>query len=148
LFPDATFTDAIDASGALLDRFGWAVNRDYLDLFPHGVHVNVVDVLDDTMLRYRTWERAINRETMACGSGALACAHVVRTLGLTRGERLDVLPYRCRRQQADAVLSVSVTTVPNTGTECLTLPGRPARIYTGVVTPGAAPPDLGRVSRS
>lgn len=140
LFPSAE--EAIDDSNALLGRLGWAVNRDYMDLFPYGVHVNVVDVLDGATLRYRTWERAINRETLACGSGALACAHVCRALGLTPGERLDLLPYRCRRRQADAVLQVSV------GADRLTLAGRPTRIYAGVVTPGAASHDPGKASRS
>jgi diaminopimelate epimerase len=119
-------------SNELMDRLGVTVNTRYAARFPRGVHVNVVDVLDGGgLLRYRTWERAIDQETLACGSGALACAHVCRVRGLTTARRSTLFPYRCRCHRADAFLRVT----DNPGG--LVLEGNPRLVCSCVVPSGA-----------
>ena len=53
-----------------LDQLGPSL-RHHEDLGPDGANVSV---FDDT--RIRTWERGVEGETLACGSGAVACGYV------------------------------------------------------------------------
>jgi len=43
-------------------------------LFPDGANVNYVQVLDPKHIKMRTWERGVEGETLACGTGAVAAA--------------------------------------------------------------------------
>lgn len=119
--------------GEIMERIGAGINAGYRSRFPAGVHVSVVQVVrPDGTLRYRTWERAINRETLACGTGALACAYVCRALGLTTGDRITLWPHRARRYEPDAALHVTHTAGG------MALAGRPTHVCTGCVPGGIA----------
>lgn len=50
--------------------------------FPQGVNVNFVEVLGRRQLRIRTYERGVEAETYACGSGSTAAVIVAKVLGL------------------------------------------------------------------
>jgi diaminopimelate epimerase len=50
---------------------------------PSGTNVNVVSVRPDGALRMRTYERGVEAETLACGTGAVATAAVGAALGLS-----------------------------------------------------------------
>lgn len=41
---------------------------------PHGANVNLVHVVDDNTIRMRTYERGVEAETLACGTGAVCSA--------------------------------------------------------------------------
>ena len=49
---------------------------------PAGTNLDVVAVLDRQTLRMRTYERGVEAETLACGTGAVASAVVATSLGL------------------------------------------------------------------
>ena len=61
--------------------FGLAPKIRHADLFaPKGVNVNVCQVLSEGVIRIRTYERGVEGETLACGTGCAAAAYVVTQL--------------------------------------------------------------------
>jgi len=56
-----------------LDRRGPPLRRDPA-IGPGGANVNWVSPVGDGTYRMRTWERGVEGETLACGTGAVACA--------------------------------------------------------------------------
>ncbi len=79
------FVDDADAFGsrAELERIGRAIRRS--DRFaPAGTNVNVVSKLGKNRLRMRTYERGVEAETLACGTGAVASAVVSAGRGLVK----------------------------------------------------------------
>jgi diaminopimelate epimerase len=103
-------TQEMRTSSLLVDHIGRHVNLTYTDRFPQGVHLNFCRVVDPSgLIEYRTWERAINCETLACGSGAVAMAYVAQTLGLVPGKETTFWPHKCRWFQPDASLRVTET---------------------------------------
>lgn len=120
--------DAVAHSEALVHRLGLAVKDQYPHLFPEGVHLNFARLLPGAAtIEYRTWERAIDRETLACGSGAVAMAHVAAMAGLVGPGAVEFRPHRCRWYRPDAALQV----VPEP--DGFVLHGRPELVCDGVV---------------
>ena len=69
--------------GAEFAAFGRVV-RNHPFFAPAGVNFNVISVRPDGVIRMRTYERGVEAETLACGSGSIASAIVATALGLTR----------------------------------------------------------------
>ncbi|UCF03960.1 MAG: diaminopimelate epimerase [bacterium] len=74
--------------------------RSHASFSPEGVNVNLVAVIDRNRLAYRTYERGVERETLACGTGAIASAVVTSHLGMTES------PVSCETGGGD-LLSVT-----------------------------------------
>lgn len=71
--------DAIDD----LDAIGRAIRTDP-QLQPAGANVNIVHKLDGRTIRMRTYERGVEAETLACGTGAVCSAIAASKHGLVK----------------------------------------------------------------
>jgi len=72
------------------DVNGMGAKIRYHDHFaPAGTNVNFAQVKDDATMLLRTYERGVEDETYACGTGAAATQLVANNLGLT-GEKADL----------------------------------------------------------
>lgn len=64
-----------DLEAAEVRRFGAAIR--YHDHFkPKGTNANFVQVIEPDLIAIRTYERGVEDETLACGTGMVACAIV------------------------------------------------------------------------
>ena len=91
----------------LVHHIGGYLNREYTDLFPSGINVNFVKLnRNNETIEYRCFERGIYRETLACGTGALAVSYVARMLNLVDTNPLVVYPHRSRWENPDSELLV------------------------------------------
>ncbi|MFO7803325.1 MAG: diaminopimelate epimerase [Desulfovermiculus sp.] len=105
------FSDSADSED--IQDIGPAV-RFHEQFAPAGANVNLVQVLDADTLYVRTYERGVEDETYACGTGAAAAAFVAAKLGLcgnpvrirtSGGEELGIsLPGEDIYLQGQAVL--------------------------------------------
>ena len=65
--------------------------RYHKDFAPEGTNVNFVSVTKDKVVRIRTYERGVEGETLACGTGAVAAAVLMYLKGEV-GPPVFVLP--------------------------------------------------------
>lgn len=70
--------DAID-----VQRMGSRI-RYHADFAPAGTNANFIQVTGPDSLRVRTYERGVEGETLACGTGMTACGLIAGKLGLVR----------------------------------------------------------------
>lgn len=74
---------------------------------PQGANVNFVSILPDGSLKVRTFEKGVEAETLACGTGITASAIAAHLSGLAPGELLTGTPdnsrirYTVHARQAD-----------------------------------------------
>jgi diaminopimelate epimerase len=122
----------LGGSCELVQFIGDYFAREYADLFPAGININFVRTTDVVgTLEYRCYERGINRETLACGTGALAVAYVARKLNVVDGETITIWPHRCRWYDDDAAMSVQETP------DGWVLYGRPNMLFEGLFSLGS-----------
>lgn len=69
-----------DYDGLDVPATGRAI-RFHPDFMPAGTNVNFVRQLENGMLQVRTYERGVENETLACGTGAAASALIAAVLG-------------------------------------------------------------------
>lgn len=74
--------DDVDALSDL-DRTGRAIRMDP-QLQPAGANVNLVHLIDGHTIRMRTYERGVEAETLACGTGSVCSAIVAERRGLVQ----------------------------------------------------------------
>ena len=74
-----------------VERTGRAIREDTA-FAPEGANANFVEVLDASagQIRVRTYEKGVEAETRACGTGALAAAVVARLTGAVQNEPVSV----------------------------------------------------------
>ncbi|NTW82039.1 MAG: diaminopimelate epimerase [Chlorobiaceae bacterium] len=59
--------------------------RHRTDFFPEGTNVNFIEITSFDSLSLRTFERGVEDETLACGTGAVASALMSKRLGKIKG---------------------------------------------------------------
>lgn len=92
-------------------------------LQPRGANVNFVEVLSKSAVRVRTFEKGVEAETLACGTGALAAALVA-----WRQQRVEQLPIAVH--MPGGVLTVGVDPTAQHG---FFLEGPAVVVYRGTV---------------
>ncbi|QJA05931.1 diaminopimelate epimerase [Thermosulfurimonas marina] len=90
---------------------------------PAGTNVNFVEILSEEEIAVRTYERGVEGETLACGTGAAASALIAAELGKVR------FPVRIRTRGGE-ILTIHRE-------ETLFLEGETRRIYRGLLHPEA-----------
>jgi diaminopimelate epimerase len=115
--------DVSDAEKVEVVAQGRTIRRS--PIFPRGTNVNFVQVVDAQNLIVRTYERGVEDETLACGTGVTAAAllvHLVRGLAL---------PLRVKVRGGD-VLSVGAKVNGDTFSE-VTLTGPAVETFCGEI---------------
>ena len=113
--------DVPDVEKAEIITQGRAIRRS--PIFPRGTNVNFVQVLDPRNLLVRTYERGVEDETLACGTGVTAAALLAnRVHGLA-------LPLRVKVRSGD-VLTVDARSDGDTFCD-VTLTGPAVEVFSG-----------------
>jgi diaminopimelate epimerase len=107
-----TITDDADACGDF-DAWGRSV-RHHPAFAPAGANANLIHIVDSRTIRMRTWERGVEAETLACGTGAAAAAIVAHHHGLvetpvsvlTSGGRPIVVEFQ---REGDRATGIRIT---------------------------------------
>lgn len=68
-----------DADRAMVQQLGPEIRR-HKHFAPRGTNVNFVEVTGDNRIRVRTYERGVENETLACGTGVTASALISSAL--------------------------------------------------------------------
>jgi diaminopimelate epimerase len=114
------------SSQAFVDFIGKYFVREFSNYFPVGININFVRICPDgKSLEHRCFERGINHETLACGTGSLASAFIARELCKVKTEKMIVFPHCCRWFLPDAEIRVEQM---GRGWR---LKGSPARLFNG-----------------
>ncbi|QTA93919.1 hypothetical protein [Desulfonema magnum] len=96
-----------DTGSQLVHYIGTYFKKEYAQHFPAGLNIDFVNIIDDSgILEYRCFERGINHETLACGTGAVAASFVARRLNMLTSDQITVWPYRSRCHNPDAKIYV------------------------------------------
>ena len=110
----------------LIHHIGMYLNARCMQIFPKGINVDFVDIpVDSNALEYRCFERGINKETLACGTGALAASFVAQRLNLINAKQITVWPHRSRWYEPEACILV------DKNKDCWSLRGKPVKLLEG-----------------
>ncbi|TYT75920.1 hypothetical protein [Desulfobotulus mexicanus] len=117
-----------DWGNLLLCRMGGQISAQYPGLFPKGINLMVARSSGGgEIIFFRSFKSGNLRETMACGTGALACAAV-----LGKGDAIRVVPEMARRHMG----ALGYTIIP--GKNEWYIYGDPELIWEGIWT-GCSP---------
>ena len=118
------FVDAVEKIDVV--SRGAAIRR-HPAFLPQGTNANFAQVLGPSELRVRTYERGVEDETLACGTGATACAIAA---ALVHGCRS---PIHVNIASGD-VLTIHFELKPNLGTSAPPLlEGAVKRVFDGIL---------------
>ena len=110
---------------ALMER-GRALRSDPA-LAPEGANVNFISADENGTWRMRTYERGIEGETLACGTGAVGAGCAIQEWGLGR------LPINIQ-SRSDRILGVRATKASTGCYEDVWLAGEGRMVFRGVIT--------------
>lgn len=98
-------------------------------LAPLGANVNIISRIDDTTIRMRTYERGVEDETLACGTGSVASAITAVEMGMAH-QPVDV------RVSSGSTLTVRWDQDGDRATN-VRLAGHASVVATGTIEPDA-----------
>lgn len=107
-----------------VQEMGAAVRR-HREFAPDGTNVDFMQILSNDELQVRTYERGVEAETLACGTGVTACGLVAAKKGWVQ------LPVRIYTQSGDMLIVDGELTEEGAG--CVTLTGPTEHVYEGTV---------------
>ncbi len=114
----------------LVYAIGKYFNNNLRDVFPCGININFINYIEDAnVIEQRCFERGIEKETLACGTGMVASAYLLRTLNIVKNKSIHIHPVKCRNFRPNAKIEIEIR-----GSEYF-LYGIPARICTGTLIP-------------
>jgi len=102
--------------------------RNHDHFAPHGTNVNFMQVIEPDHIRIRTYERGVENETLACGTGMVACALIHHQLTTCP------LPVRITVRGGDTLL-VNLILNPDGEYENATLTGPADFTFEGTLFP-------------
>ncbi len=112
--------------------------RHLKDTFPVGVNVSFAQTLEDNKLRIRTYERGVEGETLACGTGAAASAVAASLVGKARDGRNVIVA--CKGGEISARLARDSERITN-----VFLTGPAKTVFEGNIS---SPPESCRTERN
>ena len=110
-----------------VERYGRAL-RHHAAFAPRGVNANFAVRLADGSYRMRTYERGVEMETLACGTGAVA-------VGLMAQRRYDSIAPVAIHPTGGGLLRIGFCMTPEGGFAGVTLSGPAELIAEGEITP-------------
>ncbi|MCX6996078.1 MAG: diaminopimelate epimerase [Kiritimatiellaeota bacterium] len=113
-----------DLAGVDIPRAGAAL-RHHADFAPQGANVNFIRIEPDRTVRVRTYERGVEAETLACGTGLTASALIAGRLGRVTP------PVRLRPASGDELI-VDFILTPD-GARDVTLTGPTEYVFEGTL---------------
>lgn len=90
----------------LVEHIGNYLNNRLRHIFPVGINVNFARRLEASVIENRCYERGINRETLACGTGSLAVAYTYDALNTLNLTEMEIYPHRCRWHDESARIRI------------------------------------------
>ena len=94
---------------------------------PDGANINFLSKDETGLWRMRTYERGIEGETLACGTGAVGAGCAIQEWGLGR------LPINIQ-SHSGRILGVRATKTQNGGYDDVWLAGEGRMVFRGVIT--------------
>ena len=119
-----------EESSRLFQQIGYLLNDERTSFFPKGININVarVENVDEAIISCRFYERGINKETLACGTGAVAIAETAVKLGMVNKKEITLLPVRERWVHKNATMKTELDDKGNWW-----LKGKPKLVYEGFI---------------
>ncbi len=114
-----------DVDGADLETLAPPIRHDPA-FAPEGANVNLVEPVGPDAVRVRTFEKGVEAETLACGTGALAAAVVARLTGA-----VERVPVEVRAR--GGTLSVGFAVGEGGAVQDLYLEGPAVTVFSGVL---------------
>ncbi len=111
----------------LVYAIGKYFNNNLKNVFPFGINIDFVNYIKDSnIIEQRCFERGIEKETLACGTGMVASAYLLRTLNIIKNKSVRIYPVKCRNFKPDAQAGIEIIK------EEYLIQGTPARICNGM----------------
>lgn len=102
-----------------INHLGNIINTQFHHIFPKGINVNIATLTSKHhSIIYRCYERGLFRETLACGTGALAVSICAKQQHLINHSVIKLIPYNYHLLSKDRHAEIMVEKISN-GMWCL-----------------------------